>query len=295
MTDNKEFDPQDYLPKPTEWFKTEISYEGLGHAELDDPRGWVEGHTKISFSETGVNSITMQVEAFEGENLVSHKSMGLMQLLSAETPEINPSGDVSLKSGKKLNTCLNLTVKTPEGIYVAHEPSFTFSINIPGSYELLFYPFKSEFITPDRASPKYWVVPLLNFVSHVTRFTAYFNDHPLRLHRIPNIPDGLTEKHQKIARFNSNSKNFLVVFEYGGTLGFIERSQSYEERQKTLVDGTRCAAVTAIMVGELGDEYLRHLEFLIGSPMHLLNLLGLHQLSSRYSLEELRSETGALV
>jgi hypothetical protein len=124
----------------------------------------------------------------------------------------------------------------------------------------------SEFHAANGGEPKYWVLPLTNFVSDSRWYAPDELDrHPLRIFPTPHIPDeithtpveGVTEEAETralLALTTANSKNRIIAFEFGGAYGFVERLPEYEEHRDSLLAEERQTRLTAVMVGEIGSN-----------------------------------------
>lgn len=73
------FDQQEFIPEPSNWFSLQVQYEGWGTAEFADPAGTVEGPTKVVFNELGDPIIEMLVETVHTEQKLE---FGLSQLVT---------------------------------------------------------------------------------------------------------------------------------------------------------------------------------------------------------------------
>jgi hypothetical protein len=139
-----EFDLNEFIPSPNNWFNANIEYDGHGRAEFSDPKGTLEGHVKIKFDEFRKQEITMDVESEES-------TVGsIIKLLHQ-------------------NTCSFIEVKTENGGFysiskIYYDEHFSFHANKDSEIRLRFHILRSIF-QPNRAnSAMYWVLPLLNFV-----------------------------------------------------------------------------------------------------------------------------------
>lgn len=108
------FDPENILLVPSDWFSTDISYEGRGRAEFHDPPGTVEGAARIRIDESGTLSVELNIErVMSAQPLL----MGLIQLFSGQKP-VEVNGSIGI-GGEPPNTCTKLTVTTPQGEFSA--------------------------------------------------------------------------------------------------------------------------------------------------------------------------------
>jgi len=100
--------------------------------------------------------------------------------------------------------------------------------------------------------------------------------HPLRIYPTSILPEGLSNNDNLTATIIANEMNKLISFRYKGGIGFIEKLPDYEERKSRLLVGNERNIITAIMIGEIGDESTRDFEDLEKwFPFDFLGLLGL--------------------
>jgi len=169
-----------------------------------------------------------------------------------------------------------------------HGSSFVFGGSGDGVERLTFDVFLSKFDAEGCRDPRYWVLPLTNFVADWRRWGTDFDRHPLRVFPTPEVPDEITHvpfgpdydtllDRARMALLAANSRNRLITFEFGNALGFIERLPDYEDRTEDLLAGKEHTRPTAVMVGEVKvdsrealDEVARWLR-----PDDLLTLLTL--------------------
>lgn len=111
-----------------------------------------------------------------------------------------------------------------------------------------------EFTPTGSAEGKYWVAPLVNYVSHVKFRSDETDAHPLRLFPTPVLPSDLPEQQQIRALLIANSKNHLIPFEYDGRSAFIELLPDYKKQLDLLESGATQRAATAIAVGSIGSH-----------------------------------------
>lgn len=309
------FDPSEFLPSPSDWYSTTVEYEGWGRAEFADPEGSVEGPTRVTFDELGGASIEMRPDL---RTLHAERPLrfGLTELLTGVSPRTD-GGVASLTWNlASENPCINLEVTTSQGRFstrdvLRHGRRQTLD---DGDQErvverIFFDVFASRFDAEEARKPKYWVLPLTNFVPKWRQMRAELDRHPLRVFPTPeipediiNLPHGLDEERAKdraiSALLAANSKNRLIAFEFNEAPGFIERLPDYEDRKEDLLEGKERIRPTAIMVGEVGsnpggtlDEVERWLR-----PQDLLMLLTLATGTEvGASWIELRNDQGRLV
>lgn len=256
-----------FEPKLNNWFSTVIEYQGYGRAEFLDPHGVVEGPTTIRFDEFGESTVEMTVENMKVKQPLR---FGLMQLFSGE----RDAGDsLTLGSNMHSNPCVKLSVQTSGGEFSAtRDLHYSHKWNSNGESWISFSLLRSQFDVSNGVVARYWVLPLANFVSN---FRPQHGDHPLRFYSIPSIPDGLAEQDQVRAILIANSKNRIIIFNFGNEPGFIEPLPDYDERANRLRAGRERHTVTAVMVGSVGSNSIDDVLLDDWLPFDFLTLLSL--------------------
>lgn len=276
-------------PKPNNWFSPNIEYEGQGRAEFSDPHLILEGYVKIRFDQFGNQSIEMNVENVESEHLIEVpleiRIPSLMALLTCELVEkerVKGSSKVVEQkwvASRKKNQCTKLIVSTSEGVFSALGNVFysNIAINFGTSSMINFHPNRSQFDLAESGYPKYWVLPLSNFISDLMPHgISELDQHPLRIYSTPIIPEGLFNSDSITANIIANEKNKLISFGYNGGIGFIEKLSDYDERKNRLIEGNDRNIITAVMIGEIGRGPPNNFEDLEKwFPFNFLTLLGL--------------------
>lgn len=140
---------------------------------------------------------------------------------------------------------------------------------------LEFHPLRSQFDTHGPKRPKYWVLPLLDFLSDFSWPASPIDSHPLRIFPTPEIPPNLSKDEFITASLRAHSRNNLITFTFNGFPGFIEPLPDYEEREKKIKGGLVPVLVTAVMVGEVGENSIDHKYLEKWFPFDVLRLLGL--------------------
>jgi hypothetical protein len=198
--------------------------------------------------------------------------------------------------GYLINTKLMIEVKagklTAEGIIFVN-----YAISYPtNSIQLFFSPIISQYDIPNSNPPKYWVLPLINFVTEFRDRRKDLDNHPLRIFIKKEIPDGLTAKDHVIAESYANSKNNLIVFTFQDNLGFIEQLPDYIERYEKLNGGLERRLITALMVGPINNNSIDFDELKKWFPLEYLYLLGLATgIEVGFPWIEFRDDKGKLI
>ncbi len=270
------FDPEDISLVPSDWFSTDVSYEGRGRAEFHGPPGTVEGEARIRIEESGASRIELAVERVVSERPLR---LGLMEFFSGQKP-VEGSGAIMLSGGgEPPNPCTKVTVTTPQGEFSATgDLGYSYGVNLPGGNtgSVTFAPLRSQFDIAGKGRPHYWVMPLSNFLSRLVTRHPLLDRHPLRIYPTPVVPDGLSEEDDAfIADHNANLKNRLIIFEFMGSPGFIEALPDYDQRVRNLTEGRDRYFVTAVMVGEVDSQSIEQDDLGIWFPDDLLRLLSI--------------------
>lgn len=271
------FDPRDFLPTPSDWYSIAPEYNGWGRAEFSDPRGSLEGPVEVRFDELGAASVVMRPDL---DTLNSERTLrfGIDEFLSGAEPYRSGEHWILSRNFASHNPCTKLEVRSRMGTFSTQDISgyggrFNYSESGDGVENLTFDVFMSQFDAEECGDPKYWVLPLTNFVAEWWRgWRADLDRHPLRIFPTPEVPDEITcvpfgPEHDRLlnraflALEAANSKNKLIAFEFNGTLGFIERLPGYEDRREKLLVGQERTLPTAVMVGEVGSNFSSHRDF----------------------------------
>jgi hypothetical protein len=255
----------------------------------------VEGQATARFDEHGDCSIELKIQRYQCERELH---FGVFELLSGGSP-VQAGKSVTMGFGGMENSCTRLVISSPHGTFTAAgrilydlQAHQLFSDN--GTLRL--YAIRSQFNPEGAVAPKYWVVPIFNLVCQPVLRHPSLDRHPLRIYQTPIIPDGLAKDELAIAMFKANEKNKLIIFEYGGDLGFIEGLRDFDERKNGLLAGRDRTLVTAVMVGSIGSDTV-DLEKLKEWPVtDFLSVLGLATgIETGAPWVELRDSNGALV
>ena len=243
-------DLEELRPEEHSWFSPNVEYHGTGRADFAEGRGSAEGEVTIVFDEFGGDKIEMEVKRLTGPE---PQPKGISELIASRRfPE--PGGGVILFHGFHNNPCVKLVVDTDAGVFSIVGPIDYDVRSGEGCDRISMHPRISEFVCREGGRPKYWILPLLNFVSDFSWAPEALSNHPLRVFRTPAIPDGLPEEEALKAFLYANSRNHLIAFTFGGSLGFIEPLADYADREAKLRGGSVRRLVTAVVVGEVGEN-----------------------------------------
>jgi hypothetical protein len=109
----------------------------------------------------------------------------------------------------------------------------------------------------------------------------------LRVFTTPEVPDEITHvpfgpDHDALMRkawqclMVANSKNRLIVFDFGEGLSFVERLSTYMESERLLLEGQTRHKTTAVIVGPIGSKPVDGFESMLEwFPFDILSLLTL--------------------
>jgi hypothetical protein len=221
-----------------------------------------------------------------------------MELLSGAKPVVGEKS-VTMGFGGMDNACTKLTIASPSCVFTATGKILYSLVAHPvfsDKGRLRLYPIRSQFDVDGAGVPKYWVVPLFNLVSEACLRDPRLDRHPLRIYQTPVIPDGLAKDELAVALFRANEKNNLIIFEFGGELGFIEGLHDFEERKSKLLAGRERTLITAVMVGSTGTGIVDLMHLNDWPVLDLLHVLGLATgIETGAAWVELRDASGALV
>jgi len=276
-------DWSDIKPVASDWFQSSVQYEGEGRASFMDTEWLLCGPTVVSFDERGkaMAQMTGPTVVSNGQTL----SIDVLRLLLSGPP------------------CLGLSVVGEAGTFetdgkvsynwedknIIHGPGDTSSITVTFRW------LRSSFTAAGCAEHRHWVLPLLNFLFSPNQRAAQLDRHPLRIYPTPVVAAEPDEDYAFLQAC-AEQKNRLVIFEYLGELGFIERLADYEKRSAALESGQERRVITAVMVGRVGGASDTWNEVKDWFPFDLLGLLGM---ASGADVDapwlEFRSDSGALV
>lgn len=256
--------PEDFLPEAEDWFSPTLEYVGRCRAEFSSPRGSVEGPARVTVDEAGNVEVRMVPEpATLSTNSTS--THGLMGFFGGDEFEHDLGGGVSTLDAFAQNSCTRLKVETPQGTFRTEDVLYYSTHSVMNTGEVTEANFAVGQSTFDAGGePEYWVLPLANFLSEGRQWRPELNRHPLRVFPTPEVPDEIThvplehedrealETRAVLSLHAANSKNRLIVFEFDGGLGFMERLPDYSDSETTLLEGREKHKTTAVMVGPTG-------------------------------------------
>ena len=259
------------------WFSPQIEYSGWGKAEFEDPKGYIEGPIEVTVDDSCHISIEMKIDTCKSDQDLR---FGLIEFLSNDKP-YEKDGQLVFSGMPGTNPCLRLDINCADGNFITFERIFYNPIgtsifgDIGENSKIQFFLPDSEFLLQLDEQPKFWVIPLVNYVGDFQEINHGFIGHPLRLRETP-YP--------------------LITFEFRGRQGFIEPLLDFGERKKQLITGKSQRLITALMVGEVGEIDFGIENFREELPFEFLALLDLATGSEiGVAWIELRGETGNLI
>jgi hypothetical protein len=293
------FSLADYESKANNWLIPNVVYEGQGSAEFTSPNGSVMGQFVATFNDRGEQSLNATCEEFSCDP--EYKNWGALAFLSGAKIERQNNVE-SWGFGGLDNTCKELKITTPSGTFIASDVQLAgmtaqMSVGKPEDIKpspLQFRVSQGKFETGNLNKPKFFALPLLNCIAETGN--TIIGAHPLRIYPTPLVPDSLEGKERTFAILASRQHNSVIGFHVAGRLCFIERLADYDQRLASLKSGTQCT-VTAVLVGELGEEPVSSLEeFFSWFPMEIVSALGFASgVEVSASWVEIRDEQGDLI
>jgi hypothetical protein len=285
-----DFDHTEVEPKQSNWLELNVRYEGKGQANFSSPEGQVFGPFIAEFSENGDSRIETEYESLISAD-PDYQGADIAFITGAKVQKTN--GGRSFGIGGIENNCRELSFSTPGGVFTASTVrlvGYTF-----GQKAVLRFRIRdAKFETKNTNLPKYFAVPLMNFVAELGN--RLVGNHPLRIYPTPTVSKSVPEEHRNLAGLIANQKSEGVSFTTDQRLHFIERLSDYEERHASLQSGTQ-RMVTAVLVGEVGSRPVSTFsDFLLWFPSEMLSALGFASGTEVGRLWiEIRDERGALI
>jgi hypothetical protein len=240
-----------YSPKPNPWFSTEVIYEGWGIARFDKPVGTIEGKTKIVVDETGSLDVEMDYEKLSTEaNIHGTGNFKFLKFLQAD---LSIGNTVGMGTGN-INPCSNLTVRTDVGTFVSDDKIF-YSAGFGLDSRLKFFVSQGTYTEQSAGKPKFWVLPLTNFVSSFhMQYHPLVTQHPLRLYSTSIVPEMVDDEQKKKALLVANGANILITFLFGESVGYIQPVLDYQEKEEKLKSGQAKKSITALMISDVTSK-----------------------------------------
>ena len=286
----------DLVHTPNAWYSTTVEYVGKAYVRFSKPKGWIRGKAKCKYDSLGNGVIKMEVKEWENEEAPSglDKNVSFTWLAAGYRPDGVASGMLMLGSVTNTNLCDFIEIKTKNGTYRAEKPNYDWPAF---RHEFEFYPREANFQVTGktREEAKYWVLPLLNFLTLFLDRYDNFQNHPLRIFPIrPEVFEFLESDASAIEKryveHQATASSYLIGFMYNDQPGFIEPVPKYRKYVKDIESGKLRNAQTAVMVGS-AKNLKNELD-----PIELLPVLGIttgHLIGA--SWYELRDESSHLL
>jgi hypothetical protein len=255
------FNPDDFRPKPTDWFSAEVDYAGWGTATFSNPKGRLEGNALAKYDQHGGASIEMHVEKLvivdEGkEEEIVPSRFDLDAFITGVKGEVlSDTLRVGVFPVPTNNHCERLEISTSDGEWSSDDDPVRYKLPDVFGKVIRFTTFQSHFeVQKGRENGKYFVLPLINFLTNELRPPhREFKHHPLRLVSTPSIPDELIGE-ERVYALSASQAKWIIGFLFGGKPAFIELLLDYENRKRDLYERREQSLITAIMAGDIEGE-----------------------------------------
>ena len=244
---------EQYSPQPRNWFSSKITYQGWGVATFENPAGTIEGPTKVVVDESGEMKVEMKYKKLNTDITVyGTGNFKFIKFAQGNIGSKKTEGIIGFGTGNS-NPCLKLTVQTKAGRFTSIGKVFC-SEGFGTDDKFRFYISEGVFETTSLEPAKYWVVPLVNFLSSFHRQThPALTQHPLRLTTTPTVPAMQDVKKLNLAQHIANRANLLIWFYFDEKLGYIQPVLDYSDKEKKIKSGRVNQCITALMVGEVSE------------------------------------------
>jgi len=207
-----------YARSKSGWFEDSPNYVGNGILHFEAPSGQtmvLEGPSRIVVNRFGDAQINVEVSTKEGYSLqgfdpLTLTDFGLFQGQQFKLKEFELKG-----KGYRVHT-------------LGKDHHFAVNSSSAEDLNVEIHPLSFVCEATTRKNPKYWVIPLVNFVSEFVDAPRVVASHKLRID-----PDCS-----------------VIMFRYLGEIGFIEPLEGYRHIADDLVNGTLERCVTSLMIGE---------------------------------------------
>lgn len=250
------FDWGGFHPIPNNWLETDLTYEGQGTAEFASPKGTVAGPFVARFDEQGSSSIETVFDTLSPRD-IDYEGNPIAFLHGAKLQRSGKATNWGIVGMD--NPCESLSFATASGTFLSTGKVDWAGINWgTGPTRLRFSVREGKLETSNSQPAKYFAMPLFNCVAELAN--QLHGEHPLRIFPTPSVPDDVPLDKQKTARLLANQKNVVLAFYIDGKLCFIERLPDYEIRVAALKSGTARQKVTAVLVGDVGNNPVATLE-----------------------------------
>jgi hypothetical protein len=232
-----------------EFFRPTVKYTGKACVEFQDPKVIIEGYAEICFDESNSPEARMMMKKIvQSDILIPNDLEAILDKPAIDTQEFKIL--ISFFRQIKYNQCIKLEIQTQGGIFSAIG---TNNIYCYRNNNFLNFGFlNSQFSTNKTETAKYWIIPLINFISSFNQSSLPFTNHPLLI-----------------------NKCRIITFRFNRTSGFIEPLPDYESLRDSLLNGQKQKTITSLIVGEMGDTSINLDDLDSWIPLNFLDLLGL--------------------
>ena len=221
------------------WLEEEVVYEGWGRAEFSDPKGYVEGTTKVIFSPESQSSCFMTVENSEPASI-----FGLSPLLSGEKP-IQTKEGLTLSLSSRGNLCSKLTIRCQDGVFSTDKISFPHETSL-GNGIVSFGVWEGRYDRSNAGNPRFFAIPLLNFLTKFYLGKRKSFEHPLRFLHISDMK-GDDDASRRLL-FNMTDMTIPYYFKEG--VAFIDPVPSFDETCKSIQNREQQRRITGVLIGD---------------------------------------------
>ncbi len=259
------------------WFSTQVEYRGMAQAQFYDPPGLVRCSAEVTADEAGDCLFTMLVRR-EDINCSEDLPFGVAQFVSGERPvRVGDRTCLEMVSFPR-NPCKSLQLETEEGSLSVVRISLLQNRYITGfepedAVGLEFHVTDMRFVSRDAKQAKYFVIPLLNFISDFRLSDGASPTHPLRVTPVPGPSPSSSDADPGSAWQETDARGRPIVFEFSNSTAFIEPLRDYDAKRDSIEHGRVKVGLTAVLVGELGGDNAYSGDLRKWKPTRLLELL----------------------
>lgn len=268
-----------YTPKLPigSWFRTQFKYTGYGIAQFQTPDQMLTISGKVDAQVSEGNPLKLLMFVDKTLDSRGDKVANLRYSVSGGNPFLREAAKHSEPA-----KCVDLQIelfRPIKGKLVVHGTiQYDFALqNVLSNNKVIRFEADAigatyyEFIANNAREPKYWLMPILNYVMDEGQLAFnHLHQHPLRVGRISPIKSNLdASKFEEIVK-----QHPIVSFNYYGKLGFIEHLQDFHIRKQKLdKNRSNLSLITSIMVGEIIQPLLGLESETRTNPQKLLSLL----------------------
>jgi hypothetical protein len=217
------------LPAACDWYEPSGMYEGGGTVFSETLQRPIMGMFTIEWSEVGDVTILCTPTDLE-----LHNAMRIAE-------DFDKFRDLNVVVGSGRFSAKRCYLKGPQ-----------LSFGSGGTSMLLrFHISAGTFVASDEIVPSLWNAPLTNFIGDFRPRSGATVRHPLRVYRMPSIPDGLPSDLRTRASMAAVSKNRFITFESACADAIIERLPTYDGAATELNEKRASIRATCLMAGSI--------------------------------------------